>query len=39
MDEGTSALDLETEKKVIKNIETKLNEVTSINVAHRIEAI
>ena len=39
MDEGTSALDPETEKKVQKNIDDKLKGITTINIAHRFETI
>ena len=39
MDEGTSALDRETERKVQASIDGKLRGVTAINVAHRMETI
>jgi len=39
LDESTSALDLDTEKKVFKNIESFLKERTSIIIAHRAETI
>ena len=39
LDESTSALDLDTEEKVFKNIETFLKERTSIIIAHRAETI
>lgn len=39
MDEGTSALDRETERKVQENIDSELRGVTTINVAHRMETI
>lgn len=38
-DESTSALDIETEKCIIKNIETKLTGITIIMVAHRLETL
>ena len=39
LDESTSALDIETEDKVFKNIEDFLNSRTSIIIAHRAETI
>ena len=39
LDESTSALDLDTEEKVFKNIESFLKERTSIIIAHRAETI
>jgi len=39
LDESTSALDIETEKKVFKNIEKFLKSRTSIIIAHRVETI
>ncbi len=39
LDESTSALDIETEDKVFKNIENFLNSRTSIIIAHRAETI
>ena len=39
LDESTSALDIDTEKKVFKNIEKFLKERTSIIIAHRAETI
>jgi ABC-type transport system involved in Fe-S cluster assembly fused permease/ATPase subunit len=39
MDEGTSALDIQTEKKLFGGLEYELKNVTMINVAHRIETI
>ena len=39
LDESTSALDLDTEEKVFKNIENFLKERTSIIIAHRAETI
>ena len=39
LDESTSALDIDTEEKVFKNIESFLKERTSIIIAHRAETI
>lgn len=39
LDESTSALDIETEEKVFKNIENFLKTRTSIIIAHRVETI
>jgi len=39
LDESTSALDIETEDKVFKNIESFLKSRTSIIIAHRAETI
>jgi len=39
LDESTSALDIETEDKVFKNIEDFLKSRTSIIIAHRAETI
>lgn len=39
MDEGTSALDRDTERKLQENIDKRLKGITSINIAHRIETI
>jgi ABC-type bacteriocin/lantibiotic exporter with double-glycine peptidase domain len=39
MDEGTSALDPETEKRVQQNIDNKLKGITTVNIAHRFETI
>ena len=39
LDESTSALDLDTEEKVFKNIESFLKKRTSIIIAHRAETI
>ncbi|GAB6045846.1 ABC transporter ATP-binding protein [Caminibacter profundus] len=39
LDESTSALDIDTEKKVFKNIEKFLKSRTSIIIAHRAETI
>jgi len=39
LDESTSALDIETEEKVFKNIEKFLKSRTSIIIAHRVETI
>jgi len=39
LDESTSALDIDTEEKVFKNIESFLRERTSIIIAHRAETI
>jgi len=39
LDESTSALDIETEDKVFRNIEKFLKERTSIIIAHRVETI
>ena len=39
LDESTSALDIETEEKVFKNIEDFLTSRTSIIIAHRAETI
>jgi ATP-binding cassette subfamily C protein len=39
LDESTSALDIDTEEKVFKNIESFLKERTTIIIAHRAETI
>ena len=39
LDEGTSALDRETEKTVQQNLDSYFKGCTSINVAHRLETI
>jgi ABC-type multidrug transport system fused ATPase/permease subunit len=39
MDEGTSALDRETEKRVQENLDNRLKGKTMISIAHRIETI
>ncbi len=39
LDESTSALDIDTEEKVFKNIENFLKDRTSIIIAHRAETI
>ena len=39
LDESTSALDIDTEERVFKNIESFLKERTSIIIAHRAETI
>jgi ATP-binding cassette subfamily B (MDR/TAP) protein 1 len=39
MDEGTSALDPETEKRVQRNLDERLKGVTTVNIAHRFETI
>ena len=39
MDESTSALDNETEKKIIDNIKMNLKEKTMIMIAHRSTTI
>jgi len=39
LDESTSALDIETEDRVFKNIEDFLKSRTSIIIAHRAETI
>ena len=39
LDESTSALDIDTEERVFKNIENFLKERTSIIIAHRAETI
>ena len=39
MDEGTSALDRETERKVQENLDSNMKGITTINVAHRMETI
>jgi len=39
LDESTSALDIDTEEKVFKNIEKFLKSRTSIIIAHRAETI
>lgn len=39
MDEGTSALDRETEKRIQQNIDNKLKGITTVTVAHRLETI
>lgn len=39
MDEGTSALDRMTEKKVQDSIDRKFKSITTITIAHRIETI
>ena len=39
LDEATSSLDMETEKKLIKDIELVANNNTSITVTHRLSTI
>jgi len=39
LDESTSALDIDTEDRVMKNIESFLKSRTSIIIAHRAETI
>ena len=39
LDDSLSALDTETERKVIKNLKTEIKEITKIIVSHRISTI
>ena len=39
LDEATSSLDFETQRRVMKNIASKCNGVTIISIAHRSEAL
>jgi ABC-type bacteriocin/lantibiotic exporter with double-glycine peptidase domain len=39
MDEGTSALDRETERRVQENIDGNIRGITSVSIAHRLETI
>jgi ABC-type multidrug transport system fused ATPase/permease subunit len=39
LDEATSAMDIETENEIVKNINENLNNKTCINISHRISSI